>query len=123
MPDMEITIGKLAKATHCKPETIRYYEQIGLLPAPVRNAAGYRLYKKSHQRQLTFIRRGRDLGFSLDDIGSMLALTENKESSCCEVSRLSRQHLVTIQAKANRLQALSRELNKLISQCSNEAVS
>lgn len=119
MTQQEMTIGRLAKATHCKPETIRYYEQIGLMPAPARNHAGYRLYSESHQRRLSFIRKGRDLGFSLEDIGSLLALTEDHESSCLEISRLSRQHLATISVKINQLIALSNQLNSMITQCSD----
>ncbi len=123
MTDIEMTIGKLAAATHCKPETIRYYEQAGLLPAPARSPAGYRLYSESHRRRLAFIRKGRDLGFSLADIGAMLDLTEEQQSSCCEISRLSRQHLATIEDKIQKLNALSIELNKLITQCSDEKIS
>lgn len=63
-----LTIGKLASATGTKVETIRYYEQIGLLPAPARSAANYRTYEGKHLRRLSFIRRARDLGFSIDQV-------------------------------------------------------
>ncbi|MEN8168484.1 MAG: helix-turn-helix domain-containing protein [Pseudomonadota bacterium] len=122
MTSKEMTIGKLAAATHCKPETIRYYEQVGLLPAPARSHAGYRLYSESHRRRLVFIRKGRDLGFSLGDIRAMLDLAEDQQSSCCEISRLSRQHLTNIQGKINMLTVLSVELNRLINRCSDEKV-
>jgi DNA-binding transcriptional MerR regulator len=123
MAKPEMTIGKLAKITNCKPETIRYYEKIGLLPVPARNLSGYRLYRESHQRQLAFIRRARDLGFSLDDIGLMLGLTEDRQSSCQEISRLSRKRLATIRNKLNQLQILSDELNRLIDQCDDGKIS
>lgn len=122
MPAKQMTIGKLATATQCKPETIRYYEQIGLLPAPARSQAGYRLYNESHQYRLTFIRKSRDLNFSLEDIRSMLDLAENQQSSCLEISHLSRQHLAAIQDKIQKLTALSVELNRLITQCSDEKI-
>jgi DNA-binding transcriptional MerR regulator len=117
MAKKEMTIGKLAKATDCKPETIRFYEKEGLLPKPKRSAAGYRLYDESHQRKLLFIRHGRELGFSLDDIGLMLGLAEDQQSSCREISRLSRKRLSSIRDKLSRLQALSAELTRLIDQC------
>jgi DNA-binding transcriptional MerR regulator len=123
MTKPEMTIGKLAKVVNCKPETIRYYEKIGLLPAPGRNQSGYRLYRESHQRQLAFIRRARDLGFSLEDIGLMLGLTEDRHSSCQEISRLSRKRLATIRNKLNQLQILSDELNRLIDQCDDGKIS
>jgi DNA-binding transcriptional MerR regulator len=123
MTKKEITIGKLAKATGCKPETIRFYEKVGLLPQPRRSDSGYRLYSESHQRMLAFIRRGRDLGFSLDDIGLMLELAENQHSSCREISRLSRERLSSIRDKLIRLQALNTELTRLIDQCDDGRIS
>lgn len=117
MAKKEMTIGRLAKATDCKPETIRFYEKEGLLPKPRRSASGYRLYEESHQRKLLFIRHGRELGFSLDDIGLMLGLAEDQQSSCREISRLSRKRLSSIRDKLSRLQALSAELTRLIDQC------
>lgn len=122
MTKKEMTIGKLAKATDCKPETIRFYEKVGLLPKPKRSGSGYRLYSEDYLRRLSFIRRGRDLGFSLDDIGLMLELAEDQDSSCQEISRLSRDRLSTIQEKLCRLQALSNELNRLIGQCNDGRV-
>lgn len=123
MTRKEMTIGKLAKVVNCKPETIRYYEKIGLLTVPARNSSGYRLYRESHQRQLAFIRRARDLGFSLEDVGLMLGLTEDRQSSCQEISRLSRKRLATIRNKLNQLQILSDELNRLIDQCDDGKIS
>ena len=120
MTKKEMTIGKLAKATECKPETIRFYEKVGLLPKPKRSEAGYRLYGEGHQRKLAFIRRGRELGFSLDDIGLMLELAEDRQSSC---RRISRKRLSSIRDKLNRLQALSLELTRLIDQCDEGRIS
>lgn len=122
MTNKEMTIGKLAKATRCKPETIRFYEKQGLLPTPKRSDSGYRLYSDSHQRRLLFIRRGRDLGFSLVDIGLMLELAEHRNSSCAEISRLSRKRLTNIRDKLLQLQALSTELTRLIDQCDDGSI-
>jgi DNA-binding transcriptional MerR regulator len=119
----EMTIGKLAKATNCNPETIRFYEKVGLLPKPRRNTSGYRLYGSHHQHRLSFIRRGRDLGFSLEDIGLLLQLAENRQSSCQEISQLCRERLSTIHDKLHQLQALSLELTRLIDQCDNGSIS
>jgi DNA-binding transcriptional MerR regulator len=123
MTEQQMTIGKLATAAQCKPETIRYYEKIGLLPKPVRSIAGYRLYGACHQRQLSFIRKGRNLGFSLESIREMLSLLDDLESSCEEISRLSRQHLLVIETKVQQLRAISAQLNQLISQCPDEKIS
>ena len=123
MEQKVMTIGKLAATASCKPETIRFYEKVGLLPQPKRSESGYRLYGESHQRKLFFIRRGRDLGFSLDDIGLMLELAEDKKSSCQEISRLSRERLSTIRDKLKRLEALSAELSRLIDQCDDGRIS
>ncbi len=70
----QLTIGKLAGATGTKVETIRYYEQIGLLPAPARSASNYRTYDAGHLRRLSFIRRARDLGFSIDQVRELMGL-------------------------------------------------
>jgi DNA-binding transcriptional MerR regulator len=119
----EMTIGKLAKATDCKPETIRFYEKAGLLPKPKRSVSGYRLYGEDHQRKLSFIRRARELGFSLDEIGLMLELAQDRQSSCREISQLSRRRLSVIRDKLTRLQALSAELTRLIDQCDEGKIS
>ena len=77
----KLTIGKLASATGMKVETIRYYEQIGLLPAPTRSAANYRTYEQEHLRRLSFIRRARDLGFSIDQVRELMGLADRRDQS------------------------------------------
>ncbi len=81
----KLTIGKLASATGTKVETIRYYEQIGLLPAPARSAGNYRTYEGEHLRRLSFIRRARDLGFSIDQVRELMGLAGRREQSCMAV--------------------------------------
>ncbi|MDH3920601.1 MAG: MerR family transcriptional regulator, partial [Rhodospirillales bacterium] len=90
---MPLTIGALSKNTGCNIETIRYYERIGLLPAPPRSAGGHRLYGEVLLKRLTFIRRGRELGFTLDDIRGLLGLVDGGAYTCAEVKALTLDHL------------------------------
>jgi Cu(I)-responsive transcriptional regulator len=111
-----MSIGELAQATDVKVVTIRYYEQAGLLPVPLRTQGNYRLYKPEHLRRLQFIRRLRDLGFTLEQVRDLLRLASDKNQACDEVDRMTREHLVTVEAKIRDLQKLASELRRL-SQC------
>src|SRR5580692_3067052 len=93
------SIGDLAKGTGTKVVTVRYYEQIGLLPVPSRTAGNYRTYRNEHMRRLRFIRRCRDLGFTLDQIRDLLRLSSQKDEKCAEVDRITAQHLIGIEQK------------------------
>ncbi|WP_160119769.1 MerR family transcriptional regulator [Rhodovarius lipocyclicus] len=110
-------IGALAKATGTKIETIRWYERVGLLPTPARTSGNYRAYNEVHLGRLSFIRRARDLGFSLEQIRALLDLSEDRERSCEAVDVIARQHLGEVDRKIADLQALRRELDSLIGQC------
>ena len=112
-----MAIGALARATGTKAETIRYYERIGLLPRPPRTAANYRSYGASELARLSFVRRARALGFSIDQVSALLELADCRERSCEAVDTLAQQHLVAIDAKIADLTALRRELAGLIGQC------
>ena len=112
-----MAIGELARATGTKAETIRYYERIGLLPRPSRTAANYRSYGTDELVRLSFIRRARALGFSIEQVSALLDLADRRERSCEAVDALARQHLETIEATIADLTALRRELSDLISQC------
>jgi MerR family mercuric resistance operon transcriptional regulator len=112
-----VKIGELATASGCHLETIRYYERIGLLPAPARTASGYRSYSASDVQRVRFITRGRDLGFSLDEIRGLLRLTEDPELSCAEVDQLARQHLADIRARQEALRRMACELERTIAGC------
>jgi DNA-binding transcriptional MerR regulator len=94
-----MNIGELVRATDTKPETIRYYEQIGLLPEPPRTAGNYRDYTADHVSRLTFTRRARELGFSIEQIRTLLALADEKEQSCDAVDAIARAHLGEIKRK------------------------
>lgn len=106
--------GTVAAESGCHAETIRYYERIGLLPRPRRSGSG-RAYSTSDVARLHFVVRCRDLGFSLDEIRSLMALDENPKLSCSKVDAL--RHLEEIQAKQDALAALSWELQRLIDTC------
>lgn len=111
------SIGALAEATETKVETVRYYERIGLLPDPERTSANYRSYSADHLARLSFIRRARDLGFTLDQVRALLGLADHKDNDCCAVDALARDHVSEIDRKISDLKALRRELNNLLSQC------
>ena len=117
-----MNIGELARAADTKAETIRYYERIGLLPAPPRTAGNYRDYSGAHVSRLAFTRRARDLGFSIDQIRTLLDLADQKEQSCAAVDALAREHLAEVKRKLADLSALRRELDSLIGQCRHGTV-
>ena len=112
-----MTIGDLAAATDTRVETVRWYEKVKLLPAPARSAGNYRLYGPGHLRRLRFIRRGRDLGFTLDQIRELLALSDQRDRSCADVDVIARAHLAEVERKLSDLTRLARELRDVIGQC------
>ena len=112
-----LTIGHLAKATATKVETIRYYEQAGLLPIPTRTEGNYRLYTPEHLNRLSFIRRARDLGFSIEQVKALLGLSDQKDRPCEAVDIIAREHLAEVDRKLRDLKALRKELDRLIRQC------
>ena len=112
-----LSIGDLAKATGTKIETIRYYERIGLLPAPGRTAGNYRSYSEAHLGRLTFVRRARDLGFSIDRVRNLLGLSDQRDRTCGAIEMIAREHLVEVERKIKDLQALRRELDSILSGC------
>lgn len=123
MTDTAFSIGALAKATGTKVETVRWYERVGLLAAPARTGGNYRVYGPPHLSRLSFIRRARDLGFSLDQVRVLLGLAENRDRSCEAVDAVARKHREEVDRKISDLQALRRELDGLISQCRHGRVS
>lgn len=117
-----IAIGALSKRTGVNIETIRYYERIKLIPAPLRTDSGRRLYDAQDIRRLAFIRHARDLGFNISAIKQMLALQERPESSCKAVSRIATDQLKGVESRIRRLIGLRSELNRMIKACSNGKV-
>ena len=112
-----LTIGKLSELTGVNIETIRYYERTKVLPAPPRTDSGRRVYQSSDVRTLAFLRRARELGFSLDDIRTLLRLGGPEKASCREVRRIAAHHLDDIRAKIGDLRKLERLLAKTVAQC------
>lgn len=115
-------IGELASATATKVETVRYYEKIGLLPPPARNSANYRAYGIDHLARLSFIRRARDLGFTLEAVRELLTLSDDKTQSCEAVDSIARVHLADIDRKVADLSALRTELDRVIGSCRHGTV-
>lgn len=119
----DITIGGLARGTGCKVQTIRYYEQIGLMPEPLRTAGSQRRYGPAHVARLAFIRHGRELGFPLDAIREFLSLADEPDRPCQAADRIARTQLRAVESRIARLQALKLELERMIKQCSGGKVS
>lgn len=117
-----MNIGEVARAGDTNAETIRYYERIGLLPAPPRTAGNYRDYTTAHVSRLIFTRRARDLGFSIEQIRTLLDMADQKEQSCEAVDVVARQHLAEVKRKLADLSALRRELESMIGQCRHGTV-
>lgn len=114
---MDISIGELSERTGVKVPTIRYYEQIGLLPAVPRSAGGQRRYGGSEVERLNFIRHSRELGFEIEQIRELLAMTAEPQASCHEVDSIARAHLSEIERRIARLEALRGELSRMIAEC------
>lgn len=117
----ELTIGRLAEKTGVNLETVRYYERIGLMPPPERTAGGHRSYTEAQARRLAFIRRARELGFSLDEIRTLLTLSEPGRASCAEVQPIAQAHLESVRAKRADLARLERILADTVSRCTGTA--
>jgi MerR family mercuric resistance operon transcriptional regulator len=113
-----LSIGELSRRTRVNIETIRYYERIKMLPAPPRTAAGRRVYGPAETRTLAFIRRSRELGFTLGEIRALLALSvEGGQGSCAEVRELAAAHLAEVRAKIADLRAMERVLADAVRRC------
>ncbi len=117
MNSSTLTIGHLARQTGTKVETIRFYEKSGLLPQPSRTEGNYRAYEQDHLNRLSFIRRARDLGFSLDQIREFLKLADDRSQSCAAVDAIAKEHRKEVERKIQDLIALKSELDRMIDQC------
>ena len=112
-----IAIGALSKQTGTNIETIRYYERVGLLPAPGRTAGGYRLYGPDHLKRLTFIRRARALGFSLAEVRRLLTLSDQRRRPCADVRVVAAAHLEDVKGKIADLRQMERVLKETVARC------
>lgn len=113
----ELTIGALAARTGCSVPTIRYYEEIGLIPLAKRRASGHRVYGTQAQASLGFIRRCRDFGFSIEQVRELVALSASAERDCAETLQIARQHLQTVRDRLSELHALERSLAGFADAC------
>ncbi len=120
---MDILIGELARRTGVKVPTIRYYEQIGLLPAPARSEGRQRRYAASQIARLNFIRHSRELGFQVEAIRDLLAMSERPEQSCADADRIARRHLEEVDRRIAQLVALRAELQRMVQECSHGRIS
>jgi DNA-binding transcriptional MerR regulator len=117
-----MAIGELALLTGTKVNTIRFYETEGLLPIPLRTGAGRRLYCLADIHRLSFIRKSRDLGFSLDTVRELLSLADDADQSCEAVDRIARAQLTAIDQKIADLAALRKELDRMVGSCQHGTV-
>lgn len=117
-----MTIGKVAEAAGCKVQTIRYYEQIGLLDPPERSEGNQRLFDRKTVRELLFIRHARELGFPLEDIRELMGLAKDPERSCEAVDAIARRQLERVLSRMERLATLRGELERMVSECSGGRV-
>jgi MerR family mercuric resistance operon transcriptional regulator len=117
MTQADMPIGELSRRTGGNIETIRYYERIGLLPTPDR-AGRYRRYGSADTRRLIFIRRARELGFTLDEVRALLRLSEaDGETACADVRELAARHLADVKAKLAALRVMERTLAEAVRRC------
>jgi MerR family copper efflux transcriptional regulator len=112
-----MTIGRLAKEAGVNIDTIRYYERHGLLPLAARRASGYREYADDDVARLSFIRRAKELGFSLTDIGELLSLSRDRRSDMRGVKRKAEERLADVERKIEKLKRVRRGLKTLIDAC------
>jgi DNA-binding transcriptional MerR regulator len=113
----DLAIGQLAAQTGTRVQTIRYYEQVGLMPVPRRTEGNQRRYGLQDLKRLAFIRHGRELGFSPEAIRQLLQLGIKPDRSCAAVDRIARQQLQHVRSRITRLKALEAELQRMIAQC------
>lgn len=114
-----IAIGRLAKQTGTNVETIRYYERIRLLPAPIRSLGGYRLYRTDHVKRLNFVRRARALGFSIEEVRTLLRLADERTRPCAEVRVVAEAHLRDVRTKIADLKRMERVLKATVTRCAD----
>lgn len=117
-----LTIGKLGTQAGVKVPTIRYYEQIGLLPEAERSTGNQRLYGRRALERLAFIRHARDLGFSLGAIRDLLSLSDDPDQPCAAADAIARTQLAEVESRIARLTALKAELQRMLVQCAHGTI-
>ncbi len=112
-----MNIGQAAKRSGLSAKMIRYYEAIGLLQAAQRSEAGYRYYQPQDLHTLAFIKRSRDLGFSLEEVGKLLTLWQDRQRASADVKALAREHIEELNRKIDELTSLRDTLQELVQTC------
>ncbi|WP_160119806.1 MerR family transcriptional regulator [Rhodovarius lipocyclicus] len=112
-----LPIGALSRRTGCNVETIRYYERAGILPHPARSEGGHRMYGTAHVMRLGFVRRARELGFTLDEVRALLRLVDQEDHACVEARELAARHLQAVRARLADLQRMESVLAGMIECC------
>ena len=120
---MEISIGELSRRTGVKVPTIRYYESVALMPSPARSEGQQRRYGESEVSRLTFIRHARELGFEIEAIRELLAMSAQPDQSCAEADRIARRHMSEVDRRIGQLTALRAELQRMVDACGHGRVS
>lgn len=110
-------IGALSRRSGVHIETIRFYERIGILPKPPRTRGGHRVYNQHHLKRLSFVRRSRELGFTLDEVRGLLELVDGGRYTCAEVKTITLNHLTDIRHKIADLRRLERTLSDMAGKC------
>jgi len=116
----DLTIGKLAKKAEVNVETVRYYERRGLIPKPPRPRSGYRQYSQDIVARIRFIKRAKEMGFSLKEISELLSLRVDPNTTCGDVKRRAEIKIADIEGKIRSLQSIKRALSKLVALCSGQ---
>ncbi len=116
-------IGVLSKKCNVNIETIRYYEKINLMPKPKRQESRYRIYDESDLARLKFIRRGKELGFTLNEIKELLSLKVNSKAKCGDLKQFAEIKIEDIKKKVQDLNKIKKHLEILVNQCINEELS
>lgn len=114
-----LSIGTLSTRAAVNVETVRYYERVGLLPSPPRTEGGHRLYGEAHVRRLTFVRRARELGFTLEEVRALLRLADEQHPSCSKVRVVAKTHLEDVRSKIADLKRMERVLSETVSRCAS----
>ena len=112
-----LTIGRLARQAGVNLETVRYYERVGIMPAPDRTEGGHRSYATEHAERLKFIRRSRELGFGIETIRRLISVGEAETQACCEVRDMAKDQIASIDAKISDLTRLRQVLQRAVVDC------
>jgi len=118
-----IAIGKLAEIASTKVQTVRYYEEIGLIQPFSRTEGGHRLYGPEGASRLKFIRHSRELGFGIEEIRSLLDLSDHPETSCSAADAIARAQLEQVEIRLEKLKALRQELKRMVEECGHGRLS